>query len=77
MNHEKALNDLLEKTVEFNDIKDFALNLRAEGITKEECIDFFTLCLKKYETDDGPKYNVVLDVLDLVSGYCTPSKSIY
>ncbi len=77
MNHENALNDLLEKTVEFNDIRDFALKLKAEGITREECIAIFTLCMKKYEIEDGSKYNVVLDVLDLVSGYCTPSKSIY
>jgi hypothetical protein len=70
---EEALN-----SIESGAVYALAVELRDSGLTQAELLAVFNEVRARHHEDvDEPKYDAVLDVMDLIVGWCSPSQALY
>lgn len=57
---------------------DIAIQLRDEGMTQTELLALYNRFRERHASDiDETCYNAILDTMDIISGWCSPSQSLY
>ncbi len=75
---ERAVEAALETTNAFEALRQVAGEFKNCGVSKELAYATLDTFRKRHEDDsDERKYNAVLDVMDLVDGWCSPHARIY
>ena len=75
--HIDRLEDALN-SIESGGIYALAVELRDSGLTQAELLAVFDEVRARHQEDaDERKYDAVLDVMDLIVGWCSPSQALY
>ena len=78
MSNSDRLEETLHQPDAFHAALAFAIVLRDSGMTQKELTDLFDKSRSQHDEDaDDRQYNVVMDVMDLISGYCSPEQALY
>lgn len=70
----------LETVLESNpgDVLQFAISLRDSGVSKVELTRVFDAVRSRHSNDqDSTKYDVILDTMDYITGWCSPQNALY
>jgi hypothetical protein len=52
-------------------------SLKTEGLSQREMYDLFASYARRYQEHDESKYEAIVDTMDLICGYCAPSKRLF
>lgn len=61
----------------FDALLALAWELKGEGRDQEAMYSLFDAVRAELHENEGQKYDAVLDVMDIISGHCTPEKRLY
>lgn len=70
----------LETVLESNpgDLLQFAISLRDSGVSKAELTRVFDAVRSRHSNDqNSTKYDLILDTMDYITGWCSPQNAMY
>jgi hypothetical protein len=78
MSNTDRLEEALRQPDAFHAALALAILLRDSGMAQNELTDLFDKSRSQHAEDaDERQYNVVLDVMDRIAGYCSPAQALY
>ena len=67
----------MERAISEGSLSALARSLKAEGMSQREMYDLFSRFAKAYQDSDETKYDRLVDTMDYIVGYCTPSRRLF
>jgi hypothetical protein len=67
----------MERAISTNTLWELARELKAEGMSQLEMYKLYSKYADFYQDRDEAKFDAVVDILDLIWGYCPPSKALF
>ena len=78
MSNSERLETAIKEPDAFVAARALAIELRNIGMTQSEMQKLFDDARQRHSTDpDERSYNAILDVMDLINGWCSPGIEIY
>jgi hypothetical protein len=67
----------MERAISTNTLHEYARELKSEGMSQRELYKLYSKYAEFYQARDQAKYDAILDILDLIWGYCSPSSALF
>jgi len=67
----------MEKAISTDTLLELARELKAEGMSQREMYNFYSKYAHFYQDRDEAKFDAIVDILDLIWGYCSPSSALF
>jgi hypothetical protein len=68
----------LQASSPYTALVSFATTLKAEGMSQRELYQLFDEYRAKHKSDtDETKYDAILDTMDIIVGWCVPSRRLF